>query len=175
MSDDEDDDKVEKWCQYCGKKEGATGTKKFCGEAEDDSGAHSFIQREVVEAAIAKQFTFACGTCPDAKAYPSGLRPNMKTSSGGRTCRNSACEKYKPVKPEVKSDEPPGKRSRTSFGRKGKVPVNATEEEKLAIRDQQKEVAKLSAQLDIAQTKLRLMLEAKKVDEDEDEAAGEAD
>ena len=44
--------------------------------------------------------------CPDAKAYPGGLRPSMKTSSGGRTCRNTACEKYKKPedKPEVKSE-----------------------------------------------------------------------
>ena len=102
MSDEDEDDKVEKWCRFCGKKEGATSTKKFCGEAEDDSGAHSFIQREVVEASITNKYSFACGSCPDAKAYPGGSRPYMKTSSGGRTCRNSACTKYK--KPEVKHE-----------------------------------------------------------------------
>ena len=173
MSDEDDDDK---WCRFCGKKEGATSTKKFCGEAEDDSGAHSFIQRELVDAPTSKKYTFACGSCPDAKAYPHNSRPNMKTSSGGKTCRNVACEKYKPIKSEVKSDEPPSsKRSRTSLGRTGKVPTNATEEEKIAIKDQQKEVAELRAQLEIAETKLRLMLEAKKMDEDEEDVAGEAD
>ena len=173
MSDGEEDETIEKWCEWCGKKEGVTGTIKFCGESKIDSGGHSFIQREVVEAAIAKQYTFACGTCPDSKAYPGGSRPNMKTSSGGRTCRNSACEKYK--KPEVKSEasEPSAKRSRTSLGRKGKMPTNATDEEKTAIRDQQKEVAELRAQLEIGETKLRLMLEAKKMDEDEGEEAAE--
>ena len=38
--------------------------------------------------------------------------------------------------------------------REAKVPVNATEAEKIAIRDQQKEVAELRAQLEIAETKL---------------------
>ena len=51
------------------------------------------------------------------------------------------------------------------------MPVNASEEEKIAIRDQKKEVTELRAQLEIAETKLRLMLEAKKMDEDEE--AGE--
>ena len=93
----------------------------------------------------------------------------MKTSSGGRTCRNSACVKYKKPEP-VKSESEPNKRSRTSLGRKGKVPVNATEAEMIAIRDQQKEVVELRAQLEIAETKLRLMLEAKKMDEEEEAA-----
>ena len=35
------------------------------------------------------------------------------------------------------------------------MPANATEEEKLAIKDQQKEVAELRAQLEIAETKRR--------------------
>ena len=53
------------------------------------------------------------------------------------------------------------------------MPVNATEAEKIAIRDQQKEVAELRAQLELAETKLRLMLEAKKMDEDDGEEAAE--
>ena len=53
------------------------------------------------------------------------------------------------------------------------MPVNATEAEKIAIRDQQKDVAELRAQLEIAETKLRLMLEAKKMDEDDGEEAAE--
>ena len=72
-----------------------------------ESGQHSIIQRETVDAAVGKEFTFSCAVCPDAKAYPGGSRPNMKTSSGGRTCRNFACTKYKkpePVKSEVKPE-----------------------------------------------------------------------
>ena len=45
-----------------------------------------------------------------------------------------------------------------SIVRKGKMLVNATGAEKVAIRDQQKIVAELRAQLEIAETQLRLML-----------------
>ena len=102
MSDGEEDETIIKWCEWCGRQEGGVETGKFCGDSKGDSGQHSFIQREIVDATTAKQFKFACGTCPDAKAY-GGARPHMKTSSGGKTCRNQACVKFK--KPEVVKTE----------------------------------------------------------------------
>ena len=157
-------------CKLCFSVFGSEGTKKNCPENLDaEPPAHEWYKLEEVSDEQKLLTPEVCQKCPDAKYYPEGKRPFMKEKAGAsKTCRNPECLMVKPseVKPEVK---PEAKRPRTSISRKSKVPANATEDEKVAIRDQQKEVAELRAQLMISETKLRLMLEAKKVDEDEEE------